>query len=82
MSTNYHLGERTLQLEAPSDSETHTDMLPEKVCLTGWHTELGCIRSLHFWTARYLVRDFEKWTKLGVKDIKLEYAESCDEVFG
>ena len=82
MNTDYNLGERTLQLEAPSNSETHTDMLPEKVCLTGWHEELGLVRSMQYWTPRYLVIDFENWIKFGVKDIKLEYAESGNEVFG
>lgn len=82
MSKDYNLHNLTLQLYPPGDDELSTDMLPHKACLVGWHDELGCIRSLHYWTPRYLVRDFEKWTRAGVKDIKLEYAESGDEVFG
>lgn len=79
---NYDLGGRTLQLAHPDNSETHTDMLPLKACLSGWHQKLGCVRSLHYWTPRYLVRDFERWTEFGITDIKLEYAESGLEVFG
>ena len=79
---NYDLGGRTLQLVAPENSETHTDMLPMRACLVGWHQELGPIRSPAYWAPRYCKDTWERWKKHGVEDITLEYAESNTPVFG
>lgn len=79
----YHLREFTLQVEeVGNDQEMVTDMLPQKACLSGWHQELGFIRSPAYWTPRFFRDTWERWEKHGVEDINLEYAETNAAVFG
>ena len=65
----------------PTRFETHT--MPLQVSLSGYHEELGYIKSEGYFTPEILSEIFETWRKQGVKHLNLEYTEGQNVlVFG
>ena len=49
--------------------------MPLQVSLSGYHEELGYIKSDGYFTPEILIGTFETWRKEGIKHISLEYTE-------
>jgi hypothetical protein len=56
-------------------SRSESNTLPLQVSLSGYHEELGYIKSEGYFTPEILSEIFETWRKQGVKHLNLEYTE-------